>query len=151
MKLYRVTTTFLGADSPSMLYFNTAEKAEKFLDEECQNGTYEPVDVVSDYSPNYSDGCTMNDLTFGDFNAKEIVLRPAGWISTKCLGDVYVNEYGNVVRATTDDGTRTLYPYRLRMVFTGQKWKSDGWDNCSGVYKPAYLARLMNEGKAKWS
>ena len=153
MTLYRVTTTFLGADAPSQFYFNTAEKAEEFLDVECQNGVYEKVDIVGKQSLNYFDGCTMNDLTFGNFDAKEILLQPEGWITTKSLGDVYVNEYGNVVRAVSDDGQRPLYPYRAHMVRKGfgTDWDQDGWDNCSGDYKPAYLARLIREGKAKWA
>jgi len=72
MKLYRVTTTFIGADAPSKLYFDTEAKAGEYLKAECQNGEMDVVEVVADYPLNYSDGCTMNDLTFGDFNAKEI-------------------------------------------------------------------------------
>ena len=151
MKLYRVTTTFLGADTPSHFYFDNAEKAETFLEKECANGVYEKVDIICNYALNYFDGCTMDDLTFGAFDAKEILLQPERWITTKALGDVYVNEYGNVVRAISFDGYKTLYPYRLRMIHNGLKWKSDGWDNCSGQYKPAYLARLIREGKAKWA
>ena len=151
MKLYRVTTTFLGADAPSQFYFKTAEKSEDFLDTECQNGQYEKVDIVSKNPLNYFDGCTMNDLTFGNFDAKEIVLEPEGWIETRCLGDVYTNEYGCVVRTTSGDGNRALYPYRANMVFNGREWRQDGWNNCSGCYKPAYLARLMREGKAEWA
>lgn len=70
MKLYRVTTTFIGADKPSKLYFDTAEKAKAFLADR-DNGEIRLVDVRADYPLNYSDGCTMNDLTYGDFNAKE--------------------------------------------------------------------------------
>lgn len=153
MKLYRVTTTFLGADAPSRLYFKTAEKAEQFLEKECQNGVSEKVDIIGKHTLNYFDGCTMNDLTLGEFDAKEILLQPEGWVTTKSLGDVYVNEYGNVVRAVSADGQRPLYPYRAHMVQKGfgASWKQDGWDNCSGSYKPAYLARLMREGKAKWA
>lgn len=151
MKLYRVTTTFLGAGGPSQFYFKTSEKAENFLVTECQNGEIEKVDVIGKQPLNYFDGCTMNDLTYGMFDAKEIELEPERWIETKALGDVYVNEYGNVVRAVTDDGQRPLYPYRAHMVRNIGGWKQDGWDNCSGDYKPSYLARLMREGKAKWA
>ena len=76
MKLYRVTTTFLGADAPSKFYFNTAVKAEDFLEKECQNGVYEPVDITADHPLNYWDGCAMNDLTYGDFDAEETVCEP---------------------------------------------------------------------------
>ena len=151
MQLYRVTTTFLGADAPSRFYFDEAEKAETFLEKECQNGEIEKVDVIGKQSLNYFDCCTFNDLTYGQFKVKEIVLEPEGWITTKALGDVYVNEYYNVVRAVTDDGQRPLYPYRANMVRTTNGWKQDGWNNCSGNYKPSYLARLMREGKAKWA
>ena len=153
MKLYRVTTTFLGADAPSHFFFDEAEKAESFLETECQNGFYEPVDVLlkGNVEPNYFDGCTLNDLTYGQFKAKVIVLEPEGWITTKALGDVYVNEHYNVVRSVTEDGQRPLYPYRAHMVRTANGWKQDEWDNCSGNYKPSYLARLIREGKAKWA
>ena len=79
MKLYRVTTTFLGADAPSKLYFDTELKAKKFLGISPQrvcNGEIETVNLVADYPLNYSDGCTMDDLTYGDFNAKEVDCHP---------------------------------------------------------------------------
>ena len=75
-----------------------------------------------------------------------------GWNNTKSLGDVYLDADGCVIRTTSDDGSQTLYPYRLRIVQNGfGQFKTDGWDNCSGYYKPAYLAKLMRDGKAKWA
>lgn len=66
-----------------------------------------------------------------------------GWNNTKSLGDVYLDENGYVMRAKSVDGYRALYPYRAS--------KDGGWDYCSGCYKPAYFAKLMREGKAKWA
>ena len=62
-----------------------------------------------------------------------------GWIETKELGEMFLDENGKVVRAS---GWRTFYPYRK---------VKDGWDICSGKYNPYYLAKLMKEGKAKWA
>ena len=139
-KLYCVETTFLGADGPSKFYFDEPEKAEKFLEKECQNGGIEIIGVISEYRLNYSDGCTWNELVFNEeHKVKEVILEPEGWFETKSLGEVYIDEYGKVIRSK-QNGT-TVYPYRL---------KKDGWDNCSGDYNVKYLARLMHEGKAKW-
>ena len=74
-----------------------------------------------------------------------------GWKNTKPLGDVCLDENGNVHHTVSDDGYRTLYPYRANMTFNGREWKQDGWNNCAGYYKPAYLARLMRENKAMWA
>ena len=152
-ELYRVETTFAGADAPSSFYFDESIKAENFLEKECQNGGIEIVGIISNYRLNYSDGCTWNELIYNeDREPKEVILEPEGWSETKSLGDVYLDEYGKVVRTTSEDGSRALYPYRLRMVRDGfGGWKSDGWDNCSGDYKPAYLAKLIRDGKAKWA
>ena len=77
--LYKVTTTFLGASSPSNFYFDQKEKAKKFLQKECINGEIKKIEIktkpikhMDDPSPieweiNYSDGCTKNDLCYGDF------------------------------------------------------------------------------------
>lgn len=67
--LFQVTTTFSGADGASEFYFDTEEKAKNFL-ETCQNGESEAVKIESEYKLNYSDGCTLNDLTFGSFDVK---------------------------------------------------------------------------------
>lgn len=140
-ELYRVETTFLGADAPSKFYFDEAIKAEEFLEKECSNGFYEPVGIISDYRLNYSDGCTWDDLTYGqNHKPKEIILAPSGWYYTKALGDVFVDEYNKVVRANHNGVT--VYPYRK---------VKDGWNECAGEYTMAYLARLMREGKAKWN
>ena len=81
-------------------------------------------------------------FSFDENTEKE---KDISWISTKSLGDVAVDGYGCVVYSTMGEGTnyRTVHPYRAS--------KYGGWDNCSGRYKPAYLARLMREGKAMWS
>ena len=73
------------------------------------------------------------------------------WVNTKSLGEVCLDEKGNVHHTVSGDGQRTLYPYRAHMVRTIIGWRQDGWDNCSDCYKPSYLARLMREGKAKWA
>jgi len=153
-ELYRVETTFLGADAPSKFYFDEAIKAEEFLEKECSNGVYEPVGIISDYRLNYSDGCTWDDLTYGqNHKPKEVILEPEDWYETKSLGEVYIDEYSKVVCAKRN-GVK-VYPYRLRMKRVpdvgGYRWMSDGWDNCSGEYTVSYLARLMREGKAKWN
>lgn len=72
-KLYRVETTFAGADAPSKLYFDNRKKAQDYLYDICENGCVEIVSIESDYPLNYSDGCTMNDLTYGDLNVTETV------------------------------------------------------------------------------
>lgn len=61
MKLYMVRTTFLGADRPSEIYFDTMEKAQKFLECECRNGEIIPVEV-SDNATYRHDGCSYCDL-----------------------------------------------------------------------------------------
>lgn len=65
--LYRLTTTFLGADRPQAFYFDTKSAAELNL-MHLDNGAVEKVLVKSDYELNYSDGCTLNDLTWGYFD-----------------------------------------------------------------------------------
>lgn len=71
MRLYRVTTTFPGADEPSRFYFDAKEKALNYL-ADCENGEFEKVVVTCEYSINYSDGCTLNDLCYGDFNSIKV-------------------------------------------------------------------------------
>ena len=65
-ELYKVTTTFLGADGPSDFYFDNADKAETFLAKQI-NGEITKVRVTAEYL-NYSDGCTYNDLVYGRFD-----------------------------------------------------------------------------------
>lgn len=72
MTLYRITTTYMGADGPTKTYYNDAAKAFKAFTA-CKNAEVEKVEVIADYDLNYSDGCTMNDLTFGDLDAIEII------------------------------------------------------------------------------
>lgn len=72
MTLYRITTTYMGADGPTKTYYNDVTKAFKAFTA-CKNAEVEKVEVIADYELNYSDGCTMNDLTFGDLDAIEII------------------------------------------------------------------------------
>lgn len=69
--LYRVRTTHIGADAPSEYYFDTLAGAELNL-RHLGNGEIHKVTIESDYPLNYSAGCTMNDLTYGSFDAKTI-------------------------------------------------------------------------------
>lgn len=69
--LYRVRTTHIGADAPSEYYFDTLAGAELNL-MHLGNGEAHKVTIESDYPLNYSAGCTMNDLTYGDLDAKII-------------------------------------------------------------------------------
>lgn len=62
--LYKVTTTFFCADHSSSFYFDTIEKATRYLDS-CNNGEINEVIISCDADINYSDGCTFNDFTFG--------------------------------------------------------------------------------------
>lgn len=66
--LYRVRTTHLGADAPSEYYFDTLAGAEMDL-HHLSNGEVEKVTIDSNYPLNYSSGCTMDDLTYGFFDA----------------------------------------------------------------------------------
>ena len=65
--LYRVKTTWLGADSASEYYFDTKAAAENNL-RHLGNGEVDKVTIESDYPLNYSAGCTMDDLTYGYFD-----------------------------------------------------------------------------------
>lgn len=71
--LYRVRTTWPGADKPSEYYFDTRSAAELNL-MHTGNGEIERVEITSDYELNYHDGCTYDDLTYGmwDAAAKEV-------------------------------------------------------------------------------
>lgn len=62
MKAYKVTTTFIGADSPSEFYFTTKAGAElnlRYLD----NGEIELVELdgVSELP---KEGCTWSDIGY---------------------------------------------------------------------------------------
>lgn len=63
--LFRVTTTFIGADKPSEFFFDTLAHAEMNL-AHLDNGEVEKVVITSDYIPNFWNGCTLNDMTCGD-------------------------------------------------------------------------------------
>lgn len=63
-ELYKVCTTFPGADGPSTFYFESAEEAQKFINRECVNGEIIKILVTSSAPLNYSAGCTLNELTY---------------------------------------------------------------------------------------
>ena len=63
-----------------------------------------------------------------------------GWNKT-AAGEVYLNEFGRVVRSTANQ--KTVYPYRWRN-------KLGVWTCVSGEYKPAYLAKLIRENQVRW-
>jgi len=63
-RFYLARTTFLGADGPSEFYFDTSEKAKKYISQQA-NGEVEEVTVECE-KLNYFDGCTYNDLTAYD-------------------------------------------------------------------------------------
>lgn len=80
MRLWGVTTRYPGSDKASTFYFDTEDKAAAFL-ETCENGEITeyadvhlkaPAHMFSDelvrQEVNYSDGCTANDMCFGDFD-----------------------------------------------------------------------------------
>lgn len=74
-ELYKVYTAFPGADGPSTFYFDTADKAQKYLDG-CDNGKIIKVKITSNEPLNYSDGCTLNELTYDfEIDAKETKIR----------------------------------------------------------------------------
>lgn len=77
MRLYKLTTTFSGADGASNFYYNTKAKAMKAL-EDLDNGEVTEVELTADYNLNYSDGCTANDLTYGNFDADEVEVDSLG-------------------------------------------------------------------------
>lgn len=136
MKLYRVTTTFLGADAPSKVYFNTQIKARDFLGipyQNALNGEVETVNVITDYPLNYFDGCTMNDLTYGDFNAKEVEMYPVIYEAGESLNNpgegvdfMLCKEFGlyaEMVNPTWDDekeeygdGDATFEPLKAEII-----------------------------------
>lgn len=65
--LYRVRTTWLGADAPTEYYFETKAAAESNL-RHLGNGEVEKVEITSDYPLNYRSGATLADLTYGNFD-----------------------------------------------------------------------------------
>ena len=69
-ELYKVTTTYPGADGPSTIYYDTEDKAKAYL-EGCDNGEVEKLFVSGD-NIRYSDGCTWNELTYGGYYDLEV-------------------------------------------------------------------------------
>ena len=65
--LYRLTTTFLGADGSSAFYFDTLAAAEMNL-AHLDNGEIEKVVITSDNELNYKSACTFNYLTYGCYD-----------------------------------------------------------------------------------
>lgn len=64
--LYQLTTTFPGADKPTILYFTTSQSADDYFRHNCNNGTVTVVNAAlpDDYI-NFFDGCTYNDMSYG--------------------------------------------------------------------------------------
>ena len=126
MKLYRVTTTFLGADAPSKVYFNTQIKARDFLGipyQKALNGEIETVNVIADYPLNYFDGCTMNDLTYGDFNAKEVEMYPVIYEAGESLSNpgegvdfMLCEEFGLYAEMANSDDAATFEPLKEEII-----------------------------------
>ena len=63
-RLYKLKTTFFGADGPIQFYFADKELAEHEM-EGLPNGEIEEVEITSVSPLNYSDGCTFAELTRG--------------------------------------------------------------------------------------
>lgn len=75
MILFQVSTTFLGADSPTQFYFDCIGKAESYLDN-CINGEITKMSIAPCgclKSLNYWDGCTLNDLCYGNFGNINVI------------------------------------------------------------------------------
>ena len=70
MILYKVATTFWGADSPSEFYFDTKEKALAYLQEQ-DNGNIIKVKVIGT-AIDFWNGCTYSDLSRGMYYVLEI-------------------------------------------------------------------------------
>jgi hypothetical protein len=62
--LYRVRTTFLGADEPTELYFEKLEDASKFYFS-CKNGEFESVRVYGHYLNNNICGDSLDIVLVG--------------------------------------------------------------------------------------
>lgn len=66
--LYRVTTTHIGAGSPTETYFDNESAARRYF-EGLENGEIECVEIVSDAELHYKDvgghGCSWFQLTYG--------------------------------------------------------------------------------------
>ena len=75
-RLYQLTTTFLGADKPTMLYFNMRQAAADYFRHNCSNGIITAVNAtLPDNYYNVFDGCTFNDMSYGGYY--DIDITPA--------------------------------------------------------------------------
>ena len=63
LKLYRVTTSFLGADGPSQFFYNSLSEAQKAL-EKFENGEIDEVYVKPQMLEGYEDGCPWDSLIY---------------------------------------------------------------------------------------
>ena len=63
VKIYKVTTTLLGADVPSQFFYDSLSKAQKAL-EKFENGEIDGIYVKPQMLEGYEDGCTWDSLRF---------------------------------------------------------------------------------------
>ena len=63
VKIYKVTTTFWGADVPSQFFYNSLSKAQKAL-KKFENGEIEEIYVKPQMLEGYEDGCTWDSLEY---------------------------------------------------------------------------------------
>lgn len=126
-KLYRVETTFVGADKKSKLYFDSRKKAQDFLYDFCTNGCVEIVEIESSHDLNYSDGCTMNDLTYGDFDAVEKVLEY----------DEFEETVETIRTASNYDEVRPELDFIMEEAGLSDEWKHADGDNFEDVIREA--------------
>ena len=71
--LYRVRTTFTGADGATAYYFSDRNNAETFLDT-CDNGELDMVLAMADYPVPHADISTLADLSGGDMDINIITI-----------------------------------------------------------------------------
>lgn len=71
--LYRVRTTFTGADGPTAYYFSDRHNAETFLNT-CDNGNIDTVLAIADYPVPHADMSTLADLSNGDMDINIITI-----------------------------------------------------------------------------
>lgn len=126
-KLYRVETTFVGADKKSKLYFDNRKKAQDFLYDFCTNGCVEIVEIESSHDLNYSDGCTMNDLTYGDFDAVEKVLEY----------DEFEETVETIRTASNYDEVRPELDFIMEEAGLSDEWKHADGDNFEDIIREA--------------
>ena len=63
VKIYKVTTTFWGADVPSQFFYNSLSKAQKAL-KKFENGEIEEIYVKPQMLEGYEDDCTWDSLEY---------------------------------------------------------------------------------------